>query len=160
MDIAQIKEQMKQLREELKAKVKESFASMTKNLFDKYPELNSFGWKEYTDYFNDGETCHFHAHTDHEQVEINGYRYDDEDESPDNLAVQSYEFIYGYNRSTREYEKSPNPRYSPRAKEVVDAVVEFLGAFENEDYEHMFGDHCKVVVTRDAIEIEEYTEHD
>lgn len=30
-----------------------------KSIFDKYPELKSFSWRQYTPYFNDGDTCTF-----------------------------------------------------------------------------------------------------
>ncbi len=40
-----------------------------------------------------------------------------------------------------------------------DSVVAFLSEFDEDDYREMFGDHCRVTVTRDTIEVEGY-EHD
>jgi hypothetical protein len=60
-----------------------AFKEFTKDIFDKFPDVESFGWNEYTDYYNDGDTCEFHAHADYEEgIYINGESgYDEEYEN-------------------------------------------------------------------------------
>ena len=55
-------------------------------------------------------------------------------------------------RASNDYDKE----FSPATKSVSD----FLGNFEDDDLETMFGDHIQIMVARDGtIETEEY-EHD
>lgn len=54
-----------QIVEESKAFFKEESAA----LFAKYPAMESFAWRQYTPYWNDGEECTFSVHSD---GEING----------------------------------------------------------------------------------------
>ena len=42
---------------------------------------------------------------------------------------------------------------------LADKVVAFLEVFDDDDFETMFGDHCKVTVTSTEIEIDGY-DHD
>lgn len=61
-------------------------------IFDKNPKLESFGWKQYTTYFNDGDECTFSANTDY--IDINGIdMYDLEDEELDNLGKDISELL-------------------------------------------------------------------
>jgi len=36
---------------------KEVFNDWCKEIFEKHPKVESFGWNQYTPYFNDGDTC-------------------------------------------------------------------------------------------------------
>ena len=45
----------RKLKQEGEAAVKDAF----KDLFDKYPEVTSVVWTQYTPYFNDGDACTF-----------------------------------------------------------------------------------------------------
>jgi hypothetical protein len=54
MDAARM--QMKQIAEQC---IKEGFQS----IFDEYPHVESIWWTQYTQYWNDGEPCHFHVRT-------------------------------------------------------------------------------------------------
>jgi hypothetical protein len=59
--IAEAKKQMEQT-------AKEAFAEMVTEFFDENSDLISFGWTQYTPYFNDGDVCEFSAHTDYPSV--------------------------------------------------------------------------------------------
>lgn len=73
-------EELKQMNAELEElkkihleKSKSMFTKISKMLFDKHPKLESFGWRQYTPYFNDGDECTFSAHTDEPDInDING----------------------------------------------------------------------------------------
>jgi len=43
--------------------------------------------------------------------------------------------------------------------EANKSVVSFLSEFDEDDYKEMFGDHCRVTVTRESIEVDGY-EHE
>lgn len=70
----QFKKTYEDARKALSKQAGQAFKEMAKEIFDKYPNMESFSWQEYTDYFNDGDTCHFHVHADAESITINGLR--------------------------------------------------------------------------------------
>ncbi len=112
--------------------------------------IKSFSWTQYTPYFNDGDACVFSVYNDYPA--INGH---DEYEGPDApkylygeaLAALSPEERAEYDRAQEEY-RAPYKR-----------VAEFLRSWEEEDFLFMFGDHVEVTVTKDSIEVDDYS-HD
>lgn len=121
-------------KEELKKVATNLFREVTQELFDEYPNLKSFGWSQYTPYFNDGETCTF---------SVNG----------------SYPTINGYNTNTGEYEDG-EAADTPADNEELEAVVSaLLNAIPDEVMLEMFGDHQEITVTRKGITQEDYS-HD
>ena len=46
------------------------FEEFYKYIFEKYSKLESFGWTQYTPYFNDGDSCVFSAQVGY--ISING----------------------------------------------------------------------------------------
>lgn len=127
-------------KKELKKVATNLFREVTQELFDEYPNLKSFGWSQYTPYFNDGETCTF---------SVNG----------------SYPTINGYNTNTGEYEdgeEGDEPAFEelePEVEERAAAVSTLLNAIPDEVMLEMFGDHQKITVTRKGITQEDYS-HD
>ena len=51
------------------------FEDFYKYIFEKYPTLESFGWTQYTPYFNDGDATIFSASTDY--ISVNDEYVDD-----------------------------------------------------------------------------------
>ena len=129
---AELKQKLADLRTEMQTVAKKYFQDNAKGLFATHSILERFAWTQYTPYFNDGDPCEFSAHVDYPEVN------DDE------------EFFY-YSDS----KKKPTDPFTVAGL----AVVEFLKAFSGDDLEEMFGDHCKVTVTREGVEVEEY-DHD
>lgn len=134
---------MKNFREELN-KMKTEFAEKAKaeiipafnEIFDRYPEFNKFSWRAYVQYFNDGNECTFSSCHDYDFY-ING-----SDENIDNLPYKS--------------ELPEHQRMRSFHKEVCD-IIDNIG---NELLQHLFGDHVEIIVTRNNISVEEYTDHD
>lgn len=60
-------EAAKAARELLKA----AFAEAADGLFKAHPDLESFGYRQFTKYFNDGDACYFRAHND--EPDVNGH---------------------------------------------------------------------------------------
>jgi hypothetical protein len=68
--LAELKERHKELRSQIVEESKAWFSEQSKALFAKHPKMQSFSWRQYTPYFNDGDECEFSAHTD--DPNING----------------------------------------------------------------------------------------
>lgn len=128
--IQSIKKTIKQKQDELLDFCRLEFKNGTKELFDENPDLESFGFGGWIPYFNDGESCEFSAHTDY----------------PDINGESGYDIEYG--------EKLEH--LLPLFKKIR----KFLSAFDDVFYRKLFGDHFKVVITKDNIEVEKYTDHD
>lgn len=130
------------------AKTKKSFMDRAKekltpallSVFDKHSELVAIGWTQYTPFFNDGDTCEFGvndlcATTVPEEVEENLYEW--------------------------EYDGYAGESIKERYKDILPTLRE-LGSTLNSNselLEEVFGDHVRVIVTKNGIEVEEY-DHD
>jgi hypothetical protein len=128
------KELIKGFQARMEKEGEDLFLSMSKTVFDKNPDLEKFGWAQYTPYFNDGDECVFSAH------------------SPKILLKGQDEDMYD------EQEYFSRDEISPEAI-VWNNVSKFLSQFDDNDLKMFFGDHVQVVVTRDGVEVDEY-EHD
>ena len=144
-DFLSIKEEIRNLQEEERLKVKNFFIKGMNYIFENYPEVKIVSWTQYTPYFNDGEECVFRANTDY--FEVNGFSdYDDEGE-PGLINVIDYDYRNG---KVYKYHKG---------EEIYNAIKNFLNQLDKEDYKTMFGDHAKITVRKDEITVEEY-EHE
>lgn len=151
---AMLRQEIAALEAQYHEAAKTEFGEKSKALFEAHPRLKSFGWTQYTPYFNDGEECVFKARTD--DPDINGYdEYSEEsgDEQGENL----------YNLASRRawdgHSFKDRADWDRDAEATVKAVKAFLGSFDEEYYREAFGDHMKVVVTRNGVEANFY-EHD
>ncbi len=122
---------------ELQKEIKPLFLAACSEIFTEHPILVSFGWRQYTPYFNDGEACEFSAITEYFSIEVKG-----EEEEEEFSAWR----IRGVTVS------------SPKQK-VAQRIDSLLTLLSDEDYKDMFGDHMKVKVTAEGIETTEY-DHD
>lgn len=174
LDTASIKaltEEIAQAKAEFTEKGKAMFSEISKQLFERHPQLESFGWKQYTDYFADGDPCTFGVHADLDWgLEING----ESTSELDNIRKTAYlptgkrVMQKQYDYKTREYvevevdEKAylPNPDYDPVLGDMANDVADLVNGMPSEILEDMFGDHVEVTVSKDGISIDEYTEHD
>lgn len=161
-EIVEAKSEIDALRTKLNEKIQANFHELAKGLFAEYEELKSFGWTQYTPYFNDGESCEFSSN--HTDPFINGFdEYSDEAWGYfDNGQEEGINIFENYQTRKTTYEggkQVPNPTYNERSGKIYNAVKDFLNIFDEEDYEALFGDHTSVVVTNDWIETQEL-EHD
>lgn len=117
----------KKLRDEGQAAVGEAF----KEVFDKFPELQSIVWTQYTPYFNDGDTCTFSVH----DFSINFNEADASD--------------YDHGESLYSLGKDPDK------KALVDSVRALRKELPSDVLESVFEDHVKVVATREGFKVTE-----
>src|SRR5271155_1039404 len=67
-------------------------------LFDEYPNLVSFSWTQYANFFNDGDPCNFYVHTDSESIDVEFA----EDEG-DSKQLDDRDSGKSYDYTTRSY---------------------------------------------------------
>lgn len=155
--IKEVKEkqlEINKLKSELQQKSKESFFKGVKEIFNSCPDLKSVAWTQYTPYFNDGDTCEFSAQTDY--LEVNG-SYDSKELEPEIVVTRG-----NWNHLNKRYdgrECKPNPSYNKSLSDCVDNLSRFIGVFDDDFYKEMFGDHKRVKLTPNGIDVEDY-EHE
>lgn len=112
----------------------EAFSQAAAELFKKHPLMESFGWTQYTPYFNDGEECTFSVHSGDPDINgINGYDIED------------------------SIENKTEAQALMAAQKDVENLLELMNESTMED---IFGDHTSVTVHRDGhIETDDYS-HD
>lgn len=139
---------IKKQKEELTAALRKDFAPLFSDLFSKSKIVKSFGWNQYTPYFNDGEECVFGVNADY--IYING-RYEEDFNGEDDFFNETH----GWGQN-----KVGNPFYIKEEAEVFQQIKEILKSIPDEFYRNLFGDHVTVTVKSDGtIETEEY-DHD
>ncbi len=84
---AELKKKIKGLKDQIRQTSKDFFQEFSKELFKKWPTMDSFSWVQYTPHFNDGDDCYFGAEI--EEPEINGDDYFDEDEEEDKVLYDA-----------------------------------------------------------------------
>ncbi|KQX43521.1 hypothetical protein ASD97_25960 [Streptomyces sp. Root63] len=132
------------------------------------PTIVEFGWRQYTPYFNDGDTCDFSVHglwvktTVEQELEDSGTEefevYDLEaDYHPSLGAVNGHWEGEWSNRSyVRDSYEGPDEARYDRCQDLDRALQS--GAFETVLLD-TFGDHAMVTVRKAGIEVEFY-DHD
>lgn len=147
------KERVKQLansfskaKQELLNSMKPALLEAFKEVFDKFPLLESFGWPQYTPYFNDGDSCYFNVHCDLETIYIN-------DNSCDNWETRVVgKSQYGYD----ETELLDSEKWKLEAAEEISDLIYLIS---NEVLEDWFNEGL-VTVNRDgSTEVDDYS-HD
>jgi hypothetical protein len=135
------------MQNELKQVISEKGEKMLKDVFKKFfdanPTVQALSWTQYTPYFNDGDTCEFSIN------EING----------NNNANDTVELHWGEAEEDETIVFS-HWKYEGPERQAIDQLASLLCSSAGEEVlRTVFGDHVKVVVTREGFEVEEY-EHD
>lgn len=135
-------EQITVLQDQLKTVGHEYFKDATKALFDTYPGLEWFDWRQYTPYFNDGDACVF-------GVDAYG-----------NAFLNGEELEEVYFSQWRQDEKAENGEELTEEEKFARDYYTLLTKVPEDVMESLFGDHVKITVNRDGrIEVDEYN-HD
>jgi hypothetical protein len=151
-----------ELRKEFQETAQELFKETTKEFFDINPGITAVVWTQYTPYFNDGDECIFGVNSPtftnapKEDLDyINYGEYDGENESV--WAADNLQYVM---ECDRDYWKETKEKIlSGGAIDInsCQTLEKMLGSGEMDDImREMFGDHVKVILTRDGIEIEDY----
>jgi hypothetical protein len=148
----EIMEKIKTLQAEAKEESRKLFHELAKEFFDTHPNVNSFGWRQYTPYFNDGDVCEFSVHASPDYgITINDVSADDDESLPEfpssrepNYQQKRIEYNLARDQALHDYKA---------ASEVVNKIDDDL-------MKELFGDHVTVTVFRDGTcKVNDY-EHD
>ena len=135
-----------QTRKDLTKTLKTELTSILKDeIWDKFPKLESFAWTQYTPYFNDGDTCEFGVRNDEIDITYNGIDFD---------YVGQYSFT-SYKGESQDTEEARQPLF----KECYEAINGLLKSIPEELYKEGFGDHVRVTVTANGVDVDDY-DHD
>lgn len=155
----------KELQRKFQDQAQGLFKEITKEFFDKNPGITGVVWTQYTPYFNDGDTCEFSVgdptFTNAPVEDLGEVRWGEYEGEAENVwACENVSYVL----------ESDRPYYTETANMIraaggVDATscalfAKAIGSIEMEAVmEAMFGDHVKVIATRDGFDVEEY-DHD
>jgi hypothetical protein len=161
----------------LLAELQKDFPAMFTELFAEAPNLKSFGWTQYTPYFNDGDSCEFGVNFDYPY--INGANEDYDEESDISIKIYDYKNLeteedarindevaekagYTWYKGKRIGEQGLcyNTAYDEAAANAVNQIKEVLNSIPEDFFKDLFGDHAKITLHSDgSIEVDEY-DHD
>ena len=139
------------------------FKDITKEFFAKNPGVTAIVWTQYTPYFNDGDTCEFRVNdpTFTNAPDPENIRWEDYEGEEENVWTATN---IGYVlQSDREWYADTKRLIQEQGGVDVESCNMMARAICSSEMEDvmlaMFGDHSKIVATRDGFEVEEY-DHD
>lgn len=134
------KKDIGELQKKLLEDSKLFFKEASQDLFKENPTLKSFGWRQYTPYWNDGDECIFGTSTDYP-------------------IINEYDSDYGQYEGGENLSKGQLKELEDQHEKLAPIVTEFLNSFYKDVLKTMFGDHVTVRVNPKGVEVEEY-DHD
>jgi hypothetical protein len=137
--LAELSEKRKQIEKAAQEQAKAILAPGLQQFMTEHPDVKAIGWTQYTPYFNDGEPCVFGVNDLHASAV---------DERDDEVGGDGWEYLYG------KSEKG----FTRQSWDDLLALQKALNGAEPE-LQAAFGDHVRVIVTREGIDVEEYS-HD
>jgi|LakMenEpi03Aug12_release.lakeMendotaPanAssembly.Ray.scaffolds.fasta_scaffold518065_2 hypothetical protein len=148
----QMNAEMSALKANYQKRGQEIFKLAFKEFFDANPEVHVVGWRQFTPYFNDGDTCEFSCYAEYAFVS-NAKDYD--------------EIRYGEYGGDQENVWVADSDYGDFNEELIpqsviantDALRSLLSKIDNDVFLDMFGDHAQVFATREGFDVHEYS-HD
>lgn len=151
--INEIKERIASInkqKEELVAGLRNDFAPMFKELFDKSDgKIKSFGWAQYTPYFNDGDECNFGVRCDYPY--INGQSIDE---------IDSLDWRIEYFLKDGRYAERKTDEWDIELFKIVEEFKDVINYIDDEFLKDLFGDHVLVTVHSDGSVTTSRYDHD
>src|SRR5277367_3878309 len=175
----ELRTKIAEARKTMEETAKGCFTEMSADLFAENPTLMGFSWNQYTPYFNDGDECVFRCNSDYPtllikvgddlvahnsdsgELEINGEEIKStweltnqfEKMGVDSFSKNGKQYVFDKATKAVTVDGVKIPTYTDY-ETLFDAVegkvTEFLGSFEDDDMETMFGDHQTVTISRDG----------
>jgi hypothetical protein len=177
--VADTQKQIKKLQNQLTKDSEKLFKASCQEIFNNHEDFSSFAWTQFTVHWNDGDPCEFSVYNDSIYI-------DNEDDAEDVYSLNLfYEELKVKDKSIAKLEKEAQQlekdgsndwrikhnrerikdlqagdlEKTERRYKFVKEISDLLKSIDEDSFERMFGDHAKVVVTRDGIDVESY-EHD
>ena len=145
-------DEQRELQKKFQTTAQALFKETTKEFFDKNPNVTAIVWTQYTPYFNDGDTCEFGVNdaTFTNAPDPSNVRWGEYDGDEEFAADGSEIFAW---ESWGEPPEGINVN-------MCEAFGRMIQSSEMEDVmKAMFGDHVKVVATREGFDVDDY-DHD
>jgi hypothetical protein len=158
-----------------------SFADLFKEVFEKYPEIKSFSWNQYTPYFNDGDECLFSVGDVWPCLEENVHGYGGEDASiPRDLpqlktfletgdAPGMYPWHKDNDKRLRTISDHFNSHYYQVYKDNIDrwaevgeaawTLADAIRSLPDDVMLMLFGNHVSICVSRNGVDVQDF-DHD
>ena len=127
-------------------KVEIKIDNKTKEYFTKYPFVNSISWKQYTNYWNDGEACYFSVQTP--EIEFTQEYLEANPTLGEELKKHYYE-------NSIPCEEGSDEEYISDCNKFYSLLCEY-----DEYFKLILGDHIEVRITKEKIRTEDYSDHD
>lgn len=137
----ELKKQMSDAKKKMKDTAKAVFTELSADLFKNNPNLVSFGWAQYTPYWNDGDVCTFSALTEYPTCTIKTsdgkiVKYDENHGEYEVHDAEDDEVTYDVSRE----------KYEKEFEKITSKVSKFLQTFDDDDFQTMFGESVEVTV--------------
>ncbi len=168
---------IEETRKALSEQLKQQTAVLFKEFFAAHPAVKSIAWTQYTPYFNDGDPCTFRVGevqlrfgavpkavpkvvTESDEVEeIDEEDVEDEDDDDDDGDDEGYcSWTLANAKDSRWIEEAHRPLITPELLEDFKWVTKIVES-DPDSMEMIFGDHARVIATKNGITVEEY-EHE
>jgi hypothetical protein len=185
--VATVQAKIEGLQKEAQESGQKLFNETATKLFEAFPFVAQVQWTQFTPYFNDGDECTFSAYAEdaslqtaadveeESDVHENGAEFHSKcekvivhyDNNPNYIphpqpqwGTPEYKAASAAGRLSRHTRREePNPDYDPTYEEAEEAWRKFLGAFPDDVYKSLFGDHALVTLAKSGVEVGEYS-HD
>lgn len=136
-------DEKKRVDQLLREKGETALRDTMKQFFAAHPDLKGVMWRQYTPFFNDGDECVFRLG----EVE---FAIGDKD------FTDTYSYSgKSWNSQTRNYDNGTSHPYYEDIKSLESKIHSLKDVLKAS-----FGDHTKIVITSEEIEVTEYTDHD
>ena len=179
--ISKTQKEIEKLKDQLVKDSEKLFKTSCQEIFKNNPDFNGFSWTQYTAYWNDGDPCEFSAHTDYvyiddEEEESNFYNAEidfkelKQKEKTIKKLTSEIEKLRKQGKKDDDWEIKQNQNRIEKLNELnletaekrfnfLKDINDLMKNIDDETLERMFGDHAKVVVTKDGVTVEHY-DHD
>lgn len=144
--VQDITDQMAALRTTMKNEGRTTITNLLRSFMIRYPEVEFLRWEQYTPYFMDGDACIF---------SVNQLRFKPKGSGDDgDWGDGSYE-TYEAGKQINTFESKKETKAFERDLDLIEDTIQGM----EEILQLCFGDHVQITVTKDNIEVDEYS-HD
>lgn len=159
----EMQSEMASVRAKFQKQAQDLFKEITKEVFEKNPVITAIIWTQFTPYFNDGDPCSFSVHEPY-FTNANDEQMEDicswgEYEGEDQAVFSESSWILG---GTSDYAVERRKTMDLQGCDVKSLLAfdKMLLSSEMKDVMlAMFGDHVRVMATRDGFDVEDH-DHD
>ena len=137
-------EQIKLEQEKNSKKIRENFEKVLgakfKELFDKHENLEWYAWRQYRNYYNDGDTCHF-------RIRYSLFKLKDFKES---ICLELDQYPENFINNEKFYKPIIEDD-----KKIIRLLLQY-----SKELEYLYGDHSEITIYKSGrIVIEDFSEH-